>query len=330
MTAPVLTPEHTAGPRNRLLLFPIALFLGPLALMLFLGRAKLALAYVIIQFLWLTATLFILRAFNKPLVDAGLDFQSALFLIGSLPAIVALVHALVIRRSSLARPFYSRWFVSLVAAPLLVLALVVCFRTFAHQPFNIPSGSMYPTLIVGDQLFASKSAYGWSRFSLPWRLVNFNGRVWGRAPERGDIVIYRLPADENTDYIARVIGLPGERVRVTRGIVYIDEVPVRKEQIEDFIDPLNGGAQPQYRETLANGVSYRVLDVTPVGSADDTEEYLIPAGHYFMLGDNRDNAMDSRFQAVGFIPKDHFVGRAGMIYWNAFGAPIGERPGGNP
>ena len=330
MIAPASPLQDRAPPRRRLAIIPIALFLGAFPLMLFVGRGRLAFAYLTVQLLWLGAALFLLCAFNQALVRAGLDFEMALPLASLPPALAALVHALMIRRRALERPFYSRWFMALVIAPALILALMMCFRTFAYQPFSIPSGSMHPTLIVGDQLFASKSAYGWSRFSLPWRFVNFQGRLWGKAPERGDIVIYRQPADDGADYVARVIGLPGERIRVTHGIVHIDDVAVRKEATEDFIDPFDGAVQPQYRETLPNGVSYNVLDINPVGPADDTEEYLVPAGHYFMLGDNRDNAMDSRFDRVGFIPEDHLVGRAGMIYWNAFAVPVGGRSGGNP
>jgi signal peptidase I len=189
---------------------------------------------------------------------------------------------------------------------------------------------MHPTLIVGDYVFASKWVYGWSRFSLPWRLTGFQGRIWGKAPQRGDIVVYRLPGDEDADYVSRVVGLPGERIRVTDGVVYIDGIAVKKERIEDFIEPVGAFAQPQYRETLPNGVPHRVLDLDGNSPGDNTDELLVPAGHYFMLGDNRDNSMDSRFERVGFIPENHLIGRVEMIYWNMLAVPVDGRLGGNP
>jgi signal peptidase I len=330
MVSSASTSAEFAVPRSKLAIILIAIFPGIVPLMLFLGRGRLALIYAGLQILWLIAVVFIVQAFNAPLLIAGFDFETILLTIGLLPTLAALIHALIIRCNSLARPVYSRWFISLIAVPALIFGLVVCFRTLGYQPFSIPSGSMHPTLIVGDHLFVSKWTYGWSRFSLPWKLVNFQGRMWSAAAERGDIVIFRLPGDEDADYTARVIGLPGERIRVTDGVVHIDGAIVKKERIEDFIEPVGGFAQPQYRETLPNGVSYRVLDLDPNSGADNTDAFLVPAGHYFMLGDNRDNSMDSRFPQVGFVPDDHLIGRAELLYWNALAVPIDGRLGGDP
>ncbi len=215
-------------------------------------------------------------------------------------------------------------------------ALLIAFfvRTFLYQPFNIPSASMYPTLKVGDYLFVSKLSYGYGRYSFNFALSAF-GREWikccpidfqGRAvladtPERGDIAVFKLPANTDIDYIKRVIGLPGDRIQMQAGVLYINRVAVKKEPIDDFIDPVGEGeGQPvlQYLETLPNGVTYRVLDTDANGSLDNTEEYIVPEGKYFMMGDNRDNSSDSRDLSggVGYVPIENYVGRADIIFFS--------------
>ena len=199
----------------------------------------------------------------------------------------------------------------------LVLAILV--RTFLFQPFNIPSGSMKDTLLVGDYLFVSKYAYGYSRFSLPFSPNLFSGRIWSAPPERGDIVVFKLPRDNSTDYIKRVIGFPGDRIQMIDGVLHINGVMVKRERIEDFIETTPGGREiaiPRYRETLPNGVSYTTLDLTPNGQADNTFEYRVPEGHYFMMGDNRDNSTDSRFPSVGYVPEENLIGRAEIIFFS--------------
>ena len=200
----------------------------------------------------------------------------------------------------------------------LVLALIV--RTFLFQPFNIPSGSMMSTLLIGDYLFVSKYAYGYSRYSFPFSLPPFDGRVWSEEPERGDVVVFKLPKDNKTDYIKRVIGLPGDEIQVREGSLYINGEEVPRERVDDFVDTDERGRVtrvPRYRETLPNGKQYTVLDLTPNGFTDNTNVYTVPAGHYFMMGDNRDNSTDSRVQsAVGFVPFDNLVGRAELIFFS--------------
>src|SRR5947209_5861642 len=203
----------------------------------------------------------------------------------------------------------------------LLIALVI--RTFLFQPFNIPSGSMKATLLVGDYLFVSKYSYGYSPFSIPWTppLPSlFSGRVFGSEPNRGDIVVFRLPKDESTDYIKRVIGLPGDRIQMKDGLLYINDKPVERERLSDFIgeDPCGSEATARvkrWKETLPNGVSYETLDCVDNYFYDNTNVYTVPANHLFMMGDNRDNSQDSRvMSAVGYVPFENIVGRALMIF----------------
>jgi signal peptidase I len=204
----------------------------------------------------------------------------------------------------------------------ILIALVV--RTFAFEPFNIPSGSMIPTLLVGDYLFVSKYAYGYSRFSLPLGLPLFSGRIFARQPERGDVAVFKLPRDNKTDYIKRIIGLPGDRIQVKDGILYINDEAVPRNQIENYVPedaPPDAPGIPQYIETLPNGRSYHVLDQMPNGSLDNTGVYTVPEDSYFCMGDNRDNSLDSRvLTQVGYVPAENLVGRAEFLFFSLRGA----------
>jgi signal peptidase I len=198
-----------------------------------------------------------------------------------------------------------------------IIALVI--RTFLFQPFNIPSGSMKATLLVGDYLFVSKYSYGYSQFSFPLSPPLFSGRIFGSHPERGDIVVFRLPADTSTDYIKRVIGLPGERIQMIDGVLHINGQPTKRERIEDYIDTDEGRRTARvrrWRETLPNGVSYTTLDLPYNLQSDNTEVFTVPADHYFMMGDNRHNSTDSRFPQVGTVPFENLVGRAQIIFFS--------------
>jgi signal peptidase I len=200
----------------------------------------------------------------------------------------------------------------------LIIALII--RTFLFQPFNIPSGSMKETLLVGDYLFVSKYTYGYSRYSIPFSPPLFSGRIWSGTPERGDIVVFRLPKDDTTDYIKRVIGLPGDRIQMIEGVLHINGEPVKRERIEDFIENEEGGRTTRvkrWRETLPSGVSYTTLDLVDNGFYDSTPVYEVPAGNYFMMGDNRDNSTDSRvLSQVGYVPVQNLVGKAQIIFFS--------------
>ena len=248
-----------------------------------------------------------------------------------------------------------------VVVHALIIALVI--RTFLFQPFNIPSGSMKETLLVGDYLFVSKFSYGYSHYAFPWpvdaayaavtdgaanscrfvvagvrRIAStatpsadfcdglrspklFSGRVWSGTPKRGDVVVFRLPKDDNVDYIKRVIGLPGDRIQMMDGVLHINDVPVKRERISDWIDTEEGGRRTvvkRWQETLPNGVSYTTLDMYDGhGFLDNTQVYEVPPGNYFMMGDNRDNSQDSRvLSAVGYVPLENMVGRAQIIFFS--------------
>jgi signal peptidase I len=203
----------------------------------------------------------------------------------------------------------------------LIIAIVI--RTTLFQPFNIPSGSMKDTLLIGDYLFVSKYSYGYSHFSLPLSPPLFSGRIFSSKPTRGDVVVFRLPRDDSTDYIKRVIGLPGDRIQMKDGLLYINGTPVKRERADDFIDDENGSPEHvrRWRETLLpNGVTYDTLDLQDNGFLDSTQEYLVPADHYFMMGDNRDNSTDSRVpperQGVGYVPFENLIGKAQIIFFS--------------
>src|SRR6185312_9596673 len=216
----------------------------------------------------------------------------------------------------------------------LLIALVI--RTLFFQPFNIPSASMENTLLVGDYLFVEKFAYGYSRNSFPfrgWPLGGlFHGRLFGSDPKPGDVVVFKMPnpnsPEYNEDFIKRVIGLPGDRVQVLNGVLYLNGKAVPKKRVADYVETDEFGivrAVPRYQETLPNGVSYFVLDRMDDSNEDNTRVFTVPAGHYFMMGDNRDNSDDSRLD-VGYVPAENLVGKAQFKFFSIDDSAVWYEP----
>jgi signal peptidase I len=211
------------------------------------------------------------------------------------------------------------------------LVFAVAIRTFLVQPFSIPSASMEPTLLIGDYLFVLKFRYGYSHYSLPFSPPLFSGRILASEPSRGDVAVFRPASDPSTDFIKRIIGLPGDRIQVLDGVLHINGVAVRREPAADFVgeDPCrSGGAKSvvrvkQWRETLPNGVSYDTLQCSDgVGFPNTTPVYEVPPGSFFMMGDNRDNSEDSRFSDLGFVPFENLIGPAEFIFLSVRGSPF--------
>ncbi len=206
---------------------------------------------------------------------------------------------------------------------MIAILLAMVIRTFLFEPFNIPSGSMIPNLLVGDYLFVSKYSYGYSRYSFPFGLGGFEGRISEKTPERGDVVVFRLPTDTSIDYIKRVIGMPGDTVQVRDGRLYINDKMIPREAIgmTEYDNGMGGRARVmEYMETLPGNVKHTIYEESDEESLDDTEKYTVPENHYFMMGDNRDNSRDSRvLESVGYVPFDNLVGRADFIFFSTDG-----------
>jgi len=213
------------------------------------------------------------------------------------------------------------WLAEFVKTIVSALALVLVVHTILIKPFVIPSPSMVSTLLVGDYLFVTKFPYGYSNYSLPFSPNIIEGRVWSSTPKRGDVVVFRPTQDPDTDWIKRVIGLPGDRIQMIEGILHINGESVLMEHIGRYDWKDQWGREYEsklYIETLPNGVKHNIIKTTPFGKGtkDDTQEYVVPEGNYFMMGDNRDHSDDSRFKTLGFVPHQNLVGRAEIIFFS--------------
>lgn len=212
--------------------------------------------------------------------------------------------------------------VKTIVYALLIVGVIL---TFIFRPYVIPSSSMKDTLLVGDYVFVTKFSYGYSKYSFFFQAFNaFSGRIFGADPERGDVVVFRKPSQPDIDYIKRVVGLPGDRVQMIGGVLHINGEPVKMEKISPFEEEESDcqntpGEVPRYRETLPGGVVHDILDCEPQGKLDDTQEFVVPAGHFFMMGDNRDNSQDSRapYGGVDYVPAENLIGKAQFIIISA-------------
>jgi signal peptidase I len=212
----------------------------------------------------------------------------------------------------------------LVKTLVYAIVIAVLIRTFLYEPFNIPSASMVPTLLIGDYLFVSKFSYGYSRYSLPFGVPLLSGRVFFRPPEQGDVVVFKLPRDPSLDYIKRVIGVPGDRIQMKGGILYVNGAAVKREPTDhcDVPPAAAGGAVVQsYWETLPNGVGHCIIEMGDDRALDNTGVFVVPDNTYFMMGDNRDNSADSRDpnSGVGYVPAENLVGHAQFIFFSTNG-----------
>ncbi len=213
-------------------------------------------------------------------------------------------------------------FGEVVRTVVYALLIALGIRTLAYEPFSVPSESMLPTLLIGDYFFVSKYSYGYSKHSLPFSPELFDGRILEGMPERGDIAVFKTPADNQTDFVKRIIGLPGDTIQMRDGVLFVNGDEAVRERVEDFRDvDIFGNVKlvPQYRETLPSGASYLVLDLRDTPQ-DNTAVFQVRPGHYFARGDNRDNSQDSRFQsvgAVGQVPAENLVGRAEILFFSS-------------
>jgi signal peptidase I len=233
---------------------------------------------------------------------------------------------------------------------LSVLLLAWVIRSFLFAPFSIPSGSMLPTLFVGDYVMTTKWPYGYSRYSFPWGFPSFDGRMFATLPKRGDVVVFRVPGTDE-DFVKRVIGLPGDTIEVRDGMLVLNSEAVPRDQAGTYAIPISanspcrvvGGATPMvvaqnggqscvypvYRETLPGGRSYQVIDQID-GPGDHFGPVMVPQGHVFLMGDNRDDSLDSRFSTdvggIGFVPVENLIGRASIIFWSTDGSASYVKP----
>jgi len=293
----------------------VGIFLGPGSSLLWMGRGALYLIYVFLGLMAAIAFMVLVYFGNIPItLFTGIDPALAMALPVLPVAIVAFIHSLKIRGNSLRRPWYSRWYFALTILVFVNFGTAWFVRMFLYQPFSIPSASGIPNLMIGDHVFVSKYAYSPDR-----------------PPQLGDLAVFKLPSNTDVDYIQRVVGLPGDHLRMEDGVLNINGAPVTFEEVKlapEFYQAseLYRGELTFFRETLPSGRSYVIANSQNNGDADNTQEYVVPSGHYFVLGDNRDNAQDSRYDPVGYVPEENFTGPVVFRFWNNEGFSLTSRP----
>ncbi len=209
-------------------------------------------------------------------------------------------------------------FLSNLKSVSIAVFIALLIRSFIAEPFSIPSGSMKPNLLVGDFIFVSKWSYGYSKHSLPFSIPIIPKKIFSKLPKRGEIVVFKTPEDNRTDYIKRVIGLPGDKIKITNGKINLNGNIVFSEKMNDFIDNDNNTSLKRVRKykEYHDQINFEILDIMDNGIADNTKLFEVPEGFFFVMGDNRDNSQDSRFKTVGFIPFDNLVGKARFIFFS--------------
>lgn len=298
----------------------ITILFGPFVACLYMGRGRLALLYLVafeVVFYASVASLFIAGE-PQPRLDLYFDIflWSAKFL--------ASVHVYWVARSINPEDrlaWFSRWYWLVAFSIIIPFALALTIRTFLFEAFSISSHSMAPALQKNDQLLSTKFAYGYSKHTFGLASIANTERLFGSIPEHGDIVTFKLPSNPSFTFVKRVIGLPGDTVQVRNGQLFLNDAPTIIEQVETTtgVPKIGSGTDswPTFKETLPNGISYLIIGQRFEWQGDNTEEYLVPDGHVFVLGDNRDNSNDSRFDKVGFIPIENLTGRVDWLYWIA-------------
>lgn len=303
---------ETQAPRGFWSTLVISIFTNGMGGLLWIGRPRLAFALFVALVVFLYAVLagwLPLPRLLSPTILAGI--------------IIAITSAipLLLRSKSLPKTWMAKLLPAIIIPIFLSGLAAISIRSLAYQPFSIPAESMMPTLLVGDNVVANKSIYGYSKFSFPLGLATFSGRTSGALPERGDIIMFDNVV---AVYVKRIIGMPGETIQMIDGVPVINDTPLKQEFIAEYLLGDAGRMAKEVRETLPNGRSYSILDLETGSIGDDTREYVIPQGHYFVLGDHRDNSIDSRFD-MGFVELESLIGRADRIYANTEGLEFVSR-----
>jgi len=277
--------------------------------MMYVNRGWIAIAYLTVSGAYGAIEVIYLEPYYNPSTIKIMDTATtiSLYIIGTFHAFYIAYH--FNKHEDL------RWYskiippLTVVLLPLIITAILI--RTFLNEPFSIPSGSMEPTFPTGDIIYAKKSAYGYSKYAIPFILRSDlpDGRIYNKAPERGDVVVLTLPENPKIDYLKRIIGMPGDTIQMIRGELYINNQKIEHKKIEPY-QLSNDKLLDQYIETLPNGRKYKVLNVSDNEYLDNTPLYTVPEKHYFMMGDNRDNSSDSR--VFGAVHEDYLIGMASI------------------